>query len=180
MINLTKAIFLDRDGVINESIVRDGKPYAPLSLAELKITTGAKEALKQLKQAGYLLIVVTNQPDVGRGKVAQAIIESINQALQQQLPLDAIEVCYHDDTANCLCRKPKPGMMLQAAKKYQIDLTQSYLIGDRAKDVEAGQAAGCKTVWLESGYREPGPKAPPSFKASSLDQAVQWILAKQE
>jgi len=171
-----RAVFLDRDGVINEAIVRDGKPYPPSSLGELKTTPGTESALKDLKANGFKLIVVTNQPDVARGLQTQAAVETINQALAASLPLDDVFVCYHSDEDDCDCRKPKAGMLLDAARKHNIDLGRSYLVGDRWRDIDAGHNAGCKTILVDSGYNERTPKLPPQARVGSLREAADWIL----
>jgi D-glycero-D-manno-heptose 1,7-bisphosphate phosphatase len=171
-----KAIFLDRDGVLNAAIVKNGKPYPPATLADVIIPNGVPEALNKLKLAGFLLIGATNQPDVVRGKAIQAEVEAINKKLMTELNLDEIRVCYHDDQDHCQCRKPLPGLLTEAAKEYGIDLQQSVMIGDRWKDVEAGQRAGCKTVWLNYSYEEEKPKVAPSLITTSLAEAANWIL----
>lgn len=173
---MSKAIFLDRDGVINKAIIKNGKPYPPASLSELEIPADALDSLRKLKKAGYLLIGVTNQPDVARGTTLRSTVDDLNQALMKTLPLDEIHVCFHDDKDQCQCRKPMPGLILLAAKAHNIDLTQSIMIGDRWKDIEAGQRANCKTIWLDFSYQEPGPKQPPDFTTHSLSSATDWIL----
>lgn len=170
-----KAIFLDRDGVLNDAIIKNGKPYPPASLAELVVAADVAPALAQLKSLGYLLIGATNQPDVARGTTAKSLVESINSTLMSTLPLDDIRVCYHDDKDHCHCRKPEPGLLLQAAVDYRIDLPNSIMIGDRWKDISAGQAAGCKTIWLNRNYNESAPKYAPDYTATSLLQASEWI-----
>jgi D-glycero-D-manno-heptose 1,7-bisphosphate phosphatase len=172
----SRAVFLDRDGVINEAVVRGGKPYPPSSLSELKITPGTESALRDLKAHGFKLIVVTNQPDVARGLQTQAAVKTINQALAASLPLDDIFVCYHTDESGCDCRKPKPGMLLDAARKHHIDLGSSYLVGDRWRDIDAGHNAGCKTILVDSGYNERTPEFPPDARVGSLREAADWIL----
>jgi D-glycero-D-manno-heptose 1,7-bisphosphate phosphatase len=169
------AVFLDRDGVLNEAIVRNGKPYPPRDLNELVITHGALAALEALKREGFLLIVVTNQPDVARGTVSRADIAKINAHLSAILPVDAIEVCEHDDHANCDCRKPKPGMILRARDKFCVELGSSFMVGDRWRDIEAGRRAGCRTVLIGDGYGEAFPSAP-SIKLASLPGAASWII----
>lgn len=166
---------MDRDGVINNVVLRDGKPHPPKNLAELIIPDEVLPALNGLKQAGFLLIVVTNQPDVARGTTDQLTIDKIHEFLLKQLPLDAIRVCYHDDMDNCACRKPKPGLLLQAAKDYNIALDNSYMIGDRWRDIEAGQMAGCLSVFLDYGYLEKKPELP-DFVAKSFKEAVDWLM----
>jgi D-glycero-D-manno-heptose 1,7-bisphosphate phosphatase len=169
------AIFLDRDGVLNEAIVRHGKPYPPRDLSELVITRGARAALEDLKRETFLLIVVTNQPDVARGKAARADVEKINAQLAAILPLDAIEVCEHDDREQCDCRKPKPGMILRAREKFGVDLARSFMVGDRWRDIEAGRRAGCRTILIGDGYGETFP-CPPTIKLASLPGAASWII----
>lgn len=171
-----RAVFLDRDGVINQAVVRDGKPYPPSGVDELKLVAGAAEALRDLKQAGFLLIVVTNQPDIARGTRDRAAVEIIHQALSEALPLDDFFVCPHDDGDHCDCRKPRPGLLLRAAEKYEIDMSGSFMIGDRWRDVDAGTSAGCATVWIDYGYREKRPAAEASAKVSSIRAAADWIL----
>ncbi len=171
-----RAVFLDRDGVLNEAVIRDGKPYPPSSIAELVIAPEIKPALLLLRNAGFLLIVVSNQPDVRRGKTAREDVEAINAALCAQLPLDEIRTCYHDDADQCSCRKPAPGMLLEAALAHKLDLPASFIVGDRWRDVEAGFRAGCKTVFLDRGYREKRPDRADAV-VRSLPEAVAWILS---
>ena len=169
------AVFLDRDGVLNEAVVRHGKPYPPRDLTELVITQGARAALEELKREGFLLIVVTNQPDVARGKANRADVDKINVQLAAILPLDAIEVCEHDDKEQCDCRKPKPGMILRAREKLGADLARSFMVGDRWRDIEAGRRAGCRTILIGDGYGETFPCAP-TIKLPSLPGAASWII----
>jgi D-glycero-D-manno-heptose 1,7-bisphosphate phosphatase len=173
-----RAVFLDRDGVINQAILRDGKPYPPSGVDELKIVAGAAEALRDLKQAGFLLIVVTNQPDIARGIQSRAAVDAIHQALRVALPLDDFFICPHDDADQCDCRKPLPGLLLRAAEKYNIGVSRSFMVGDRWRDVDAGASAGCATVWIDYGYREKRPAAEPSAKVDSIRAAADWILSR--
>ncbi len=177
---LARAVFLDRDGVLNLPVVREGKPYPPANVAELQVFPGAPEALAALKQAGFRLYVVTNQPDVARGTQTRAAVEAIHAALAKALPLDGFYVCYHDDRDGCQCRKPKPGLLLAAAAEHGIALADSYMIGDRWRDIEAGQRAGCRTACLDFGYTERGPAAPPDTRVTSLAEAVTWIMQKAD
>jgi D-glycero-D-manno-heptose 1,7-bisphosphate phosphatase len=170
------AVFLDRDGVLNYPVIREGKSYPPPSVAELAIVPEAREALSDLKARGFLLVVVTNQPDVARGTQQRATVEAIHAELKSAMPLDDFFVCYHDSGDDCDCRKPLPGLLLQAAGRYSIDLASSFLIGDRWRDVEAGWSAGCRTVLIDYGYREKEPSHPPNARVSSLRAAVDWIL----
>lgn len=172
---MRRAVFLDRDGVINRAIVREGKPYPPANLTEMEILPGVSEALVTLHNAGYLLIVVTNQPDVARGTTPKAIVEEINNHLANCLPIDEFRTCYHDSADGCNCRKPLPGAIIAAANRHNIDLDESYMVGDRWRDIEAGQRAGCKTLFVDYGYDE---KQPESFnyRVASLGEAAELIL----
>ena len=172
------AVFLDRDGVVNRAIVRNGKPYPPANVQQMEIMPDAFTALPLLKQAGFRLVVVTNQPDVARGKQTKKEVEQMHQALQSALPIDDFYVCYHDDADGCACRKPKPGLLIQAAAEHGLRLSDSYLIGDRWRDVEAGRAAGVRTVFLDFGYQEQKPKQAPDATVSSLSEAAEWILKR--
>jgi transaldolase len=172
---MTRAVFLDRDGVLNDAIVRQGKPYPP-SLDELRIADGAPAALTRLREAGYRLIVVTNQPDVARGTTTRAAIEAIHDALAAEMPVDEFLVCEHDGDS-CDCRKPKPGALLAAASQYGLDLKRSFLIGDRWRDVEAAQRAGCTALFIDRGYDEPQPTEP-FVRVASITEAADWILSK--
>lgn len=173
---MKKAVFLDRDGVVNEAVVRDGKPYPPRDMASVKIPGGAAEALAKLKERGYLLVVATNQPDVKRGKVTREGVEEINEHLRAKLGLDDVFTCYHDHGDDCDCRKPKPGLLLEAARQHGIDLRRSFMIGDRWRDTDAGANAGCKTILIDHGYQEREPAVAPNYRARSLPEAVEWIL----
>lgn len=174
---MRRAVFLDRDGVINRAIVRDNRPYSPATLAELEILPGVYEALQMLHAANFLLIVVTNQPDVARGTAKQEDIEEMNNLLASQLPIDDFKICYHDVGDNCFCRKPLPGALLQAAKQYNVDLSSSFMIGDRWRDIEAGASAGCKTFFINYHYEEKRPEMP-DFIVPSLLEAKNIILGQ--
>src|SRR5277367_4796195 len=171
-----RAVFLDRDGVLNEAIVRGGKPYPPRSVGELKLMPDAALALGRLKDAAFLLIVVTNQPDVARGTLTRVAVEAMHATIKAALPIDAFSVCWHDDNDACDCRKPKPGLLVEAASRYAVNLRESFLIGDRWRDIDAGSAAGCRTIQIGSGYGERSPQSPPHYSTTSLDGAVNWIL----
>jgi D-glycero-D-manno-heptose 1,7-bisphosphate phosphatase len=152
--SMQRAVFLDRDGVINRAVVRDGKPYPPATLAEFEILPGVVDALRELDEAEFLLIVVTNQPDVARGLQRREIVEAMHRRLREALPLDDIKVCYEVESPTSLCYKPKPGMLLEAAQERNIDLSRSYMVGDRWRDVGCGRAAGCFTIHIDRGYAE--------------------------
>jgi D-glycero-D-manno-heptose 1,7-bisphosphate phosphatase len=172
---MNKAIFLDRDGVINQVNLADGKPYPPKDISELILLPKVNESLQLLKDAGYLLIVITNQPDVVRGKTKIETVESINQFLKDLLPIDDIFTCYHDDIEDCNCRKPKPGNILKAADQHNINIPSSFMIGDRWRDIEAGESAGCKTFFIDYSYQEKQPESY-DFKVKSLYEATKIIL----
>ena len=174
---LKKAVFLDRDGVLNEAEIRDGKPYPPTDAASIRIPTGTAEALARLKEHGYLLLVATNQPDVRRGKLTRETVEAMNARLRAELPLDDVFTCYHDDADDCDCRKPKPGLLLEAVRQYGINLSKSFMIGDRWRDIDAGANAGCKTILIDHGYKEPEPSSAPDYRAKSVPEAADWILS---
>ncbi len=174
---LSKAVFLDRDGVLNKAIVRKGKPYPPSNLTQLELLPGVEQATKELKAHGFLLIVVTNQPDVARGIVSKDNVEEINKYLKEQLGIDEFRTCYHDSNDGCDCRKPKPGAILDVAKDKDINLCESFMVGDRWRDIEAGQAAGVKTIFIDYGYDEKRPNSF-DFKVFSLLDAVPFILGE--
>jgi D-glycero-D-manno-heptose 1,7-bisphosphate phosphatase len=154
------AVFLDRDGVLNEAIVRGGQPLPPAALGEVAIPDGVREACRLLADAGLLLVLVTNQPDIARRTTSRQAVDAINGYLTHELHLNAVYVCPHDDGDACGCRKPAPGLLLDAAADLGVDLTRSLMVGDRWRDIEAGKRAGVTTVWLRRDYREPPPDAP--------------------
>lgn len=170
-----RAVFLDRDGVINASVVRNGKPYPPASVGEMEILPGVGEALARLRAAGFELIVVTNQPDVARGTQSREAIDAMHDRLQRELPLDAIYACFHDDADDCACRKPKPGLLVNAARDRGIDLGTSFMVGDRWRDTDAGLAAGCRAIFIDRGYSERKPERF-AVNVAGLPEAAAWIL----
>jgi D-glycero-D-manno-heptose 1,7-bisphosphate phosphatase len=175
-----RAVFLDRDGVINAAIVREGKPYPPASVEETALVEDAASSLDRLKNRGFLLIVVTNQPDVRRGRISRENVNEIHHYLARSLPIDDFFVCWHDDDDGCSCRKPKPGLLVEAANQYQIDLARSYMVGDRWRDIEAGAAAGCRTIFIDHGYNERLPEKLPDHRVHKLSEAVDRILEEVE
>jgi D-glycero-D-manno-heptose 1,7-bisphosphate phosphatase len=174
---LNRAVFLDRDGVLNGMVMRNGQPTAPFSLDELRILPGVPEALAALRAAGFQLIVVTNQPDVVRGDAEKAHVEAIHAFMRARLPLDDIRVCYHDDADGCACRKPKPGMMYAAAVEREIELARSFLVGDRWRDIGAGKAAGCTTILVNAFPEEA--RTEPDVEFRDLSAAVDWITSRR-
>jgi D-glycero-D-manno-heptose 1,7-bisphosphate phosphatase len=170
-----RAVFLDRDGVLNRAVVRDGRPYPPRELDELEVLPGVEDACARLRAAGFDLVVVTNQPDIARGTVAADSVERLNRHLRRAVTVDEIVVCPHDDDDDCACRKPRPGMLVAAGERRRIDLAQSYMVGDRWRDVEAGRRAGCRTIFIDHGYNEREPDAP-DVVVTGLREAADWIL----
>lgn len=172
---MKKAVFLDRDGVLNRTIFRDGKPRAPYTLEDFALIEGVPEGIKLLRENKFDLIVVTNQPDVARGWVSREAVDAVNMKLRELIEVDDIKICFHDTNANCECRKPKPGMILEAAQERNIDLENSFMIGDRHSDVEAGIAAGCRTILIGEG--DHSAKVVPDYKFESLLDAARLIVS---
>ena len=172
---MRRAVFLDRDGVLNEAIVRAGKPYPPGTAADFRIYPEAAPVCLSLREAGFVLIVVTNQPDVARGTQRREVIDGFHDRLRAEVPLDDILCCFHDDADGCACRKPGPGLLVAGANQWNVDLGQSFLVGDRWRDVEAGRRAGCATVFIDRGYQETL-RGPPTITVSSLEEAAAAIL----
>ena len=170
-----RAVFLDRDGVINRAQVINGKPYPPPTLDDFELLPGDESALLGLRQAGFLVIVVTNQPDVATGKQHQKVVEAMHEKLLSTGLCHDIKVCYHKDGDNCYCRKPKPGMLLEAAQEWQIDLQKSFMVGDRWRDVNAGKSVGCFTFFIDCRYNEKI-LTKPDTTVSSLSEAAGIIL----
>jgi D-glycero-D-manno-heptose 1,7-bisphosphate phosphatase len=178
---LRRAVFLDRDGVINRAVTRDGLPFPPMSLSDFEILPGVPEACAKLKAAGFLLVVATNQPDVGRGIVPRDLVDAMHAQMQKVIQLDGIEICFHPGrgASDCDCRKPKPGMLLHAAQALNIDLTQSWMVGDRWRDVDCGHAAGCRTIFIDGNYVEQL-KQKPDFSAGNLPEATDIIMRESK
>jgi len=179
MVAINRCVFLDRDGVLNRPVVRDSRPYPPAHCDEFEIYPEVADGCRGLKEAGFMLIVVTNQPDVGRGTQSTEAVEAMHAKLRAAVPsLDAIEVCYHAGSKYgdpCHCRKPKPGMLLRAATEHDIDLKRSFLIGDRWRDVDCAHAAGCRAVFIDRDYRE-RLREKPDFTVASFPEAVATVL----
>jgi len=171
-----RAVFLDRDGVLNRAVVRDGKPFPPVQVEDVEILPGAIASLQRLADLGYVLIGITNQPDVARGTQSREDVEAINALIQSRLPVREIFVCYHDQADECECRKPKPGLILQAARKYELDLSLSWMVGDRWKDIVAGHAAGLRTIFVDYDYTEAYKGSPPDFMVRDTSSIADIIL----
>jgi D-glycero-D-manno-heptose 1,7-bisphosphate phosphatase len=173
MSSFKPAIFLDRDGVVNEVVFRNGKPASPRTLEEFIWGEGVIEAVQQLKAASFAVFVVTNQPDIARKKLEAIVLEQISAMIRQGLPIDDLLVCPHDDIDNCTCRKPLSGMLISLASRWQIDLSRSFIVGDSWKDMAAGKGAGCQTILIEREYNR-GTES--DFKAGSLLAATDIII----
>ncbi len=168
------AVFLDRDGVLTEAFVRDGVPTPPQTLREFRVLPGVAEACAGLRQAGFVLVVVTNQPDIARGTQTRAEVDRMNERLRTLVPLDEICVCPHDDGDDCACRKPQPGMLLGAAERLGLDLARSASVGDRWRDIEAALRAGVTAIHVERHYEEPAPVGA-HVAVADLPEAAEWI-----
>lgn len=177
---MNRAVFLDRDGVINRVVVRDGRPYSPARLEDLEILPGVGEAVEALRAAGFQIVVVTNQPDVARGLQSLEVIEAMHDRIRAELSVHEIKVCYHVDEDGCECRKPKPGMLLEAAVARSIDLARSYMVGDRWRDIEAGKAAGCSTILVDGDYAERRAENPGAVVNSLLEGSALILSAEGE
>ena len=172
--NLKTGIFLDRDGVINKAIVRNGIPYSPREKVDFEILEGVKDALEILHKSEILPVVITNQPDVSRGFISEEIVEWQHSKLKEVLGIEHFYICYHDDSDLCNCRKPKIGLIKEASQQLNIVIERSYLVGDRWRDIQAGQEAGCTCFFIDYRYGEKQPH-PPFYTVSSLIEAVRII-----
>ncbi|MFH1931655.1 MAG: HAD-IIIA family hydrolase [Pseudomonadota bacterium] len=168
-----RAVFLDRDGVINHAIVRAGKAFSPCTREEFTMGTDVAASISTLKNSGFKVIVVTNQPDIARGKLEQDNLDWMTDKIRKETKVDDIIVCPHDDGDECDCRKPLPGMILHSAEKWGIDLANSYMIGDGWKDMEAGRQAGCRCILIDTAYNK---DVDCERRVKTLAQAVQCIL----
>lgn len=175
---MQRAVFLDRDGVINRPVVVDGRPFPPMTVDEFELLPGVAEACADLKAAGFLLVVTTNQPDVGRGTMARETVEAIHERMRVLLPIDRVEVCYDSGAEPSEDRKPAAGMLRRAARELDVDLRESFMVGDRWRDVDCGHAAGCRTVFIDWGYDEEL-RQQPDFTVKDLLGASAWILRQQ-
>ncbi len=170
---MNEAVFLDRDGVLNRTVVRNNKARAPERVEDFEIFPETGIAIRKLHAAGFLTIVVTNQPEIARCNLSWETLEVMHDRLRQVAPINDIIVCPHRDEDACHCRKPKPGMLLDATQKWRIDLHGSFLIGDQWKDIHAGQTAGCRTILIERPYSG---DSTPDHRADNLLDAVNYIL----
>jgi D-glycero-D-manno-heptose 1,7-bisphosphate phosphatase len=168
-----RAVFFDRDGTLNEAVVIAGKPYPPASVPQTRLLPGAAACVAAVKRLGFHVAIVTNQPDAATGKTPRATVEAINAHVAAACGIDDVRVCWHVDADGCDCRKPKPGLLLAAARERGLDLARSVMVGDRWRDVEAGRAAGCRTILLGPGYAER--QAEPDFRVATLAEAAEIV-----
>jgi D-glycero-D-manno-heptose 1,7-bisphosphate phosphatase len=193
---MRRALFLDRDGVLNALVRRDGRWLSPLHFDEFALLPGVSRAVRALRKAGLVALVVTNQPELTRGRLHPAELGRMHAALGRAIELDGIYVCPHRDADGCACRKPLPGLLLSAARHWRISLRASFLVGDSPKDIAAGHAAGCRTILVgrlgaaqrvrattsRSGAttvtKAKTLRAEPDARATNLPRAAAWILAK--
>lgn len=167
---MNKAIFWDRDGVISEVVYRDGIHASPRNFGEFKLREGADKSLKQFRDAGFLNIVITNQPDVSRGLMEKSELDKMHQFLIENFPIDDVFTCLHDNSNDCSCRKPKPGLILEAAKKWNIDVKKSFVVGDTEKDTGAATKAGCSSILINAPYNK---KNTADFRVGSPDEVFE-------
>ena len=169
------AVFLDRDGVVNAVKLKNRKPYPPSNLDELIVLDGVRESVEKFELNGLTVVVVTNQPDITNGHTTFKIVKEIHQRIAQLTGLRYFYVCHHNSEAQCLCRKPKPGLLTNAASDLKLDLKNSFMVGDRWSDITAGQSVGCKNFFVNNAYLEPKPTLP-FIEVESLMQASDYIL----
>lgn len=172
---MNRAVFLDRDGVINRTIIKDNRPIAPTNARDLQIIEGVSEAITLLRSKNFFVFVVTNQPDIARGNVDIRNVIEINNLLMRDLDIHKIYMCSHDDKDDCNCRKPKDGLFKLASNEYNIELKQSYMVGDRWRDIAAGQSAGCQCLFIDYSYDEKRPELPYTLVDSLIDAAYKII-----
>ena len=170
---MKRAAFLDRDGVLNPMRQSRGVWRAPLTLEEFAPYPWSAESVARLKAAGWPVLVVTNQPEIATGELDSGVLEAMNERLRREVGVDAIYVCPHVDADGCDCRKPKPGLLLLAAREWGVDADASFMVGDRWRDVDAGRAAGCATILVAGPIEGP---ARPDFRAADLRDAVTTML----
>lgn len=170
-----KAIFLDRDGVVNIPIIKNGKSFAPRKLNDFKFYPYTKDNIQKLKNNNYMIFIITNQPDIGNNLLNKNILDQMHYRIKKYIPIDGISTCLHSQKDGCKCRKPKPKMIKDIVNKYKINVIRSFMIGDRKSDILAGKSAGCRTIFIDRNYFEIKPKVQ-DFTVKSMNQAVLTIL----
>ena len=174
---MKRAVFLDRDGVLNPMVERNGRWGAPLTLDAFAPYPWAAESVARLKAAGLLCLVATNQPEIATGELDPGVLEAMHRRLAREVAVDGVYVCPHRDADGCACRKPGPGLLEQAAREWGIELAGSFLVGDRGRDVEAAHAVGCAAILVDG--PEPG-TAQPDHRVRDLREAAAMILTLME
>ena len=175
MVNINKAVFLDRDGVIVKASVRNGKAYAPTKIKDLRIYKFSANCIDKLKKKGFKIIVVTNQPDVGNNIVSKNTLKKMHIVLKKKTKVNQIYACVHTSKEKCKCRKPLPGMLLKAGKQHKINFKKSYMVGDRLIDIKCGKKVGCKTIFINRNYKEKKPSSK-ILSVKNLKEATDSIL----
>lgn len=156
---MKRAVFIERDGILNEVQAGPNHPISPMTMEEFRVNEKAKIPIKKLKDAGFVLIVTTNQPGISRGYQSRRDLDYMHDHLRRNFPVDDILVCAHEESDECPCRKPRPGLLIESAFKWQINLDQSYVISDKWQDAEAARTAGCtslllKSPWIGQGHHD--------------------------
>jgi D-glycero-D-manno-heptose 1,7-bisphosphate phosphatase len=172
---LRSAVFLDRDGVINQAIVKKGRPFPPRTIEEFALLPDVSSAIATLRECGLIVVVVTNQPDISSGLISLDFVNQVHNEIKRLTGIEEFYVCPHLDFDDCDCRKPKPGLLHKAAKDLDLDLKSSYMVGDRWKDIQAGNLAECQSFFIDYSYNEKTPN-PPFHPVGSLLQATEKIL----
>ncbi len=174
---MKRAVFLDKDGVLNKVIMRNGRIGSPRSLPEMELREEAAESINDLKRGGFLVVVLTNQPDIARGKMTLSEFETMAATIRERLSIDDILVCPHDDEDNCACRKPKPGLIQRASERHGIDVSGSFFVGDTGRDMKAASQAGCLGLLIDTAYNQ---DVPCLHRFPNLHDAAKFILEKGE
>ena len=169
-----RAVFFDRDGVLVKATIRNGYAYGPMSLNEFELLPGISEPVRRVRAAGFLTVLATNQPGISRGALDWGILNEMHARLQAAAPLDAIYVCPHTDADACACRKPKAGMLREAAERLGIELAASYFVGDTGRDADAAVAAGVTPILLDTYYNQ---DVQVRHRVADLASAVDLIIA---
>jgi len=169
---MKSGVFLDRDGVVNKIILKERRPYSPRKLDQLEILDGVRDAVKILQKLGFKVVVITNQPEISRGLITENLVMEMHNKISEETGIKNFYFCRHDDFHDCGCRKPKTGMLLRAAVELDLDFNQSYLVGDRWKDIQAGQKVGCKCYFIDNNYDEPMPISPFHTVKSLYEAAI--------
>ena len=177
--NLRRAVFLDRDGVLVKPDFREGRSFAARTLTEFSIYPYAKDCVHRLQTLGFLVVVVTNQPDVTAGLLSIETVIEMHRLLLNETGVDDIEVCYDSREKPTRRRKPQPGMLEDSAAKLNIDPLQSYMVGDREIDIEAGNQIGCTTIFVDLGYTAHDAPHGQAVSVLSLVDAVAWICSRE-